>query len=326
MNLGEKIYTSEIVREIFAFYLICWMSLTLKFPLGKTVYDSDWDALIVLDACRYDALQEVAPEYGFLDSEQIDSVYSVGSTSKEWILKTFTEEYSEEISNTTYISGNSFSHWFTNRPVDHTSYAETVDTHIANMDVFESLFSESLVGTTDFHHVDDLSPLGDLDNPGYTPYAEDITDHAIKRGRELNHDRMIVHYMQPHSPYISAAGKDKSMTDRERNPSQALREGAPVDEIYDLYLDNLRYVLDNVGVLLNNLDADSIIITADHGELFGELGQYGHAAGIPHPAVRKVPWATTTASDNKEYMPDPVPVPDNSQDSIEKRLENLGYR
>ena len=33
---------------------------------GENIFTSDWDLCIVLDACRYDLLLEVAGEYSFL--------------------------------------------------------------------------------------------------------------------------------------------------------------------------------------------------------------------------------------------------------------------
>jgi len=41
-------------------------------PVGTNIYERDWDALVVLDACRVDILREVADEYEFID--EVDSV------------------------------------------------------------------------------------------------------------------------------------------------------------------------------------------------------------------------------------------------------------
>lgn len=324
-HISNKIYQSSFVREAFASYLIAWTGFTLRYPLGHNIYESDWDALVVLDACRVDAIREVADEYDFINSAEIETKWSVGSTSKEWILKTFIDKYSEEIEETTYISGNSFSRWFSKRPVDYTSFAETNETRVADIDVLNSLFSESLAEEEDFNHVKDLSPLGDKNEYGATPKAEDITEHAIRAGRKHDHRRLIVHYMQPHSPYIGNISSGEPISEYEMRPTKALRNGGDRDKVYESYLDNLRYVLDNVEDLLNNLDAEKVVITADHGELFGEVGQYGHAAGIPHPALKKVPWIETSATDSGEYDPDPPEIPE-SELSVDDRLRALGYR
>lgn len=41
------------------------------------------------------------------------------------------------------------------------------------------------------------------------------------------------------------------------------------------------------------------MITADHGDLFGEFGQYGHPEGFVHPNLNQVPWVETTATDEE---------------------------
>jgi len=43
-----------------------------RMPVGTNIYERDWDALVVLDACRVDILREVADEYEFID--EVDSV------------------------------------------------------------------------------------------------------------------------------------------------------------------------------------------------------------------------------------------------------------
>ncbi|MFC7174344.1 hypothetical protein ACFQL0_15370 [Haloplanus litoreus] len=98
------------------------------------------------------------------------------------------------------------------------------------------------------------------------------------------------------------------------------------NEAFERYLETLRVVLDDVEVLLRNLDAETVVITADHGELFGELGAYGHPIGFPHPAVKRVPWVETSATDTGscEPMVEP-PAEVEADDYLEDHLENLGY-
>ena len=54
--------------------------------------------------------------------------------------------------------------------------------------------------------------------------------------------------------------------------------------LIDLYDANIRYVDDNIGILLdnlgNNLENTIIIITADHGDAFGEHGALGHSSTL----------------------------------------------
>ncbi|WP_324665347.1 alkaline phosphatase family protein [Haloarcula sediminis] len=96
-------------------------------------------------------------------------------------------------------------------------------------------------------------------------------------------------------------------------------------EMWDAYLATLRYVLDDVALLLENVDAERVAITADHGEAFGEWGFYWHTVGCPHPAVRRVPWVGTTATDEGTYDPVVTPETDEGFDR-QQHLRDLGYR
>jgi len=39
---------------IFTLYLTIWYTITSRWPFGRNAYESDWDLLIILDACRVD--------------------------------------------------------------------------------------------------------------------------------------------------------------------------------------------------------------------------------------------------------------------------------
>jgi glucan phosphoethanolaminetransferase (alkaline phosphatase superfamily) len=98
------------------------------------------------------------------------------------------------------------------------------------------------------------------------------------------------------------------------------------EQAWQSYRANLKYVLDDVAILLENVDADTAVITADHGNAFGEFGFYGHPPYNPIPAVRKVPWIETTADDLKNYEPtQEAETADLSTEAVESRLEDLGY-
>jgi hypothetical protein len=152
-----------------------------------------------------------------------------------------------------------------------------------------------------------------------------VTDRAIVAGRS-DHERLVIHYFQPHGPFVrNLIEKGSSLTEVEDNPYKAGRRGLASDEeLWSLYLDNLRLVLDSVEVLLKNLDAEKVAITADHGELLGELGQYGHFEGLPHPALKKVPWIETTARDEGTRHPTEEYTVQKQYD-VEEQLADLGY-
>lgn len=264
---------------------------------GTNIYDREWDCLILLDSCRVDALKEVADEYSFLDTPGIH--YSPGSASYEWMEKTFSAEYQDEIARTAHITGNHF--------------------------------SRKCLSSGQFALLDEVWE-GMWDDRYRTVLARPITDRAIQVSRESQNrfDRLIIHYMQPHFPSIpSPIISDNEVS--ESSPAQWLlweqtRLGLiDMDDIWQAYIDNLRYVLDDVEVLLENLDAERVVISADHGNAFGEWGVYGHP-NVPLKCLRKVPWYTTKATDEQTYDPGEVEVDTEVDDeTVNERLESLGY-
>jgi hypothetical protein len=140
-------------------------------------------------------------------------------------------------------------------------------------------------------------------------------------------DRLIAHYIQPHAPYVGHAkqsGRDY-LKDFEQDPFGYLNETTDLETVWDAYLTELRCGLDEVAVLMNNVDAESVVITADHGDAFGEYNAYGHRTGMLQPPVRKVPWVRTTSTDNQTRHPDPIQT-SSMEGSVVQQLEALGYR
>lgn len=125
---------------------------------------------------------------------------------------------------------------------------------------------------------------------------------------------MILHYMPPHSPYIA------------RLINGEIEFGEPRHG-FDAYLDNLRWGLNEVSLLIDNVNRDKVVITADHGENFRlKPIRSGHTPGMITPAVRQVPWVKTTASDEETHNPDLSQMDKESETAdVEETLEALGY-
>ena len=114
--------------------------------------------------------------------------------------------------------------------------------------------------------------------------------------------RVVVHYLQPHAPYIvkglpvqcgnlhdGPTGKkgDLSVVD-------AIERGLMTwDDLREAYMANLKLVLATALELCGELrEHGEVIITADHGEVLGEKGLFGHAR-MPAGLIRRVPlWST----------------------------------
>ncbi|POG54943.1 alkaline phosphatase family protein [Haloferax marisrubri] len=270
--------------------------------LGTSIYDRDWDALVVLDTARVDAMEAVADEYDFLPSH-VPPETSLGSTSWEWLHRNFTPERSAELAETAYVTANAHTRRFGD---------------------------EFQVGPDAFGLLDEVWEYAWDEGFGGMP-PESVTDRAISVGRETDYDRLIVHYMQPHTPYrtLDVSNVDsREQGEMTRSEWDLLQTGQlDRDVAWEAYLDNLRWGLDEVETLLENLDADTVVLTADHGEAFGEWGIYGHIRHVPLPELRQVPWVKLSASDDETYEPSLEHAETQvSDDAVEERLRALGYK
>jgi arylsulfatase A-like enzyme len=157
-----------------------------------------------------------------------------------------------------------------------------------------------------------------------------VTERAIDVAREADHDRLIVHYMQPHHPFITTdlgeeIGADPFGREGHTTEVDALRRGLiSQEEFWSAYRANLEYVLEDVELLLSNLDAERVVVSSDHGDAVGEWGIYDHPAGFLHPSVTDVPWSVTTAKDRGTFEPTLEPS-DEADSDVEERLKRLGY-
>lgn len=284
-----------LARSGFEFYLGLLRRIDRFGTSGTSIYERDWDVLVVLDACRVDILREVSDEYGFID--EVGAHRSPGSCSPEWMDETFTEEYREEVAETTYVTGNPFSN-------------RRLDLHA-------------------FDLVDEVWKYAWDKEKGTIP-ARAVTDRAIATARNHDPERMIVHYMQPHFPSVpdplSEGISLESFDDTWRSPLDLLQDGGLSRErVWQSYRNNLKYVLDDVSLLLNNVDASTMVLTADHGEAFGEYGVYEHPCGMPLSCLRDVPWVVTSCTDGGAHEPR---IDDRSleeQKSLKEKLTALGY-
>lgn len=262
---------------------------------GTSIYEREWDLLIVLDACRLDLLREVKDEYDFI--EGVGELTSVDTMTHPWMEKTFGERFRSEMAETAYVCG--------------------------------SPFSEQLLEASDFDVLDETWLDGWDAELGTLP-PRPVTDRGIQIARESDPERLILHYLQPHHPFIPHPDLDPGQSIDEFNEEPwrdiwaRLRHGEVSREtVWDAYRDNLRHVLDDVAILLENVDADRVVITSDHGNAFGEWGVYGHPMHVPLSCLRVVPWVETTATDHETH--EPAEHATEVDAKVSERLQQLGY-
>lgn len=284
-----------------------------KYPAQARLFnefrEQDAYAIIVLDALSYDYAHTILPQY------------FEGDLTETWSAAHDTFEYGQRVwgdrvyDDVTYVSGavplNSEAHEFEN---DH----------------FNQLYggwrpSETMPGL-----VDAWRDCWDTSLGAVPP--EDLTRAATPY---LDDDRVVVHYGQPHAPYIGQHSYLGHTDTRDAEPNQ----GAPVDEPvweavkrgditpHDLrvaYQSNTHRVCASVVGLIESLDDRPVVITADHGEL---LADHGVRSLVSHPrvpfeSIRCVPWMLV---DSVRHYPRGSDG-DSTGGGVAAKLEALGYR
>lgn len=250
---------------------------------GVKVTEKKWDYLVILDACRYDFFKKYNTLPGKLRKK-----WSVGSCTTEWFLNTFTEEKYQEI---VYVSGNGFiSKVILDREIE------------IDKKKFPKLISrfKSEIGHNPFFHLEEVCLDGWNEELKTVP-PKVITQRALRVIQKFPGKRMIIHYMQPHRPFIDSnliSQKGNGNSTREevlqakgrRNIFHALKKGkVKLEETKKAYAKNLILVLKEVKKLIRKLEG-RIILTSDHGNCFGEYGLYGHPWGVKIRPLREIPW------------------------------------
>lgn len=253
------------------------------------------------------------------------SVVSKGSRSPEFIKRNFSDR---DLHDTIYITDNVF--------------AEEIDDRV-------------------FHKVEKLY-LMESDN--IVKYPHEVVDSTKQIYKKYPNKRLIIHFMQPHLPFIGSVGEDminrfKQLPAEEQSeflhtdskPRLKLRKQS--DQQYNFknpyfdhgkfiesgylsyekaregYAENLKIALDHVETLVDRIDGKSVV-TADHGELLGErvLGKkcYGHP-DICRRELRVVPWHIIDSNNRRDIISDePVNSRDMDETELDKHLHALGYK
>jgi hypothetical protein len=307
------------------------------------VWDRDWDVLLILDACRTDLMLEVADDYDYIDG--VGEFTTAASSTTGWTEANFDDRFETEMATTGYVTGNPNSV----NIGDH----EFPDTCECGADVTPNSDERHQSGRYTCGSCETVidgdrrHPFGEFveawrynwDNDVGTIHPESVTSHAIEMIRETDLDRYIVHYNQPHQPFvddnlgeqtrIAAEGAEKESD--ASNIWTELEHGAvETDTVWRAYRENLTYVLDSLPLLFENVDAETVAISSDHGNALGELGVYGHPrATMPLDVLVDVPWIETTAENIDEVDPETLRTDSDDSiseaDDVERRLADLGY-
>lgn len=261
---------------------------------GINIFDEDWDNMILLDACRYDFFKEYANISGHTEYR-----YSRGSTTRE------------------FIRGN-----FSNRKLDDTVYVSANPWYIRLRGEIDSRVHSYI----NLHTDEKRDAVG-----GLTTTPSTVTRNAQRAASENPKKRLLVHYLQPHQPFLGEFGKN--MFDFHKDTFLSVkRNKVSESDVIHAYRENLELVLKEVEKLVNSLEGKTII-SADHGELLGErqrpipMQYFGHPCGVYVGELLKVPWHIIEGAERKEIVSEePKKETETDQDAIQEQLSALGYR
>lgn len=174
-----------------------------------------------------------------------------------------------------------------------------------------------------------LDETWDDDLETVTP--DDVLEAAIQAHEDYPNKRVIVHFMQPHGPFLSEFGRTVWENLEYCRGQYAPEPRVSRDELRRAYRENLQYVLERVETLLDEIEGRTVI-SADHGELLGErqrpipIRGYEHKRHLYLPGLREVPWHAVESGDRRRVVAE-APVRRDRVDSetVGDRLSALGY-
>ena len=236
---------------------------------GLYVVDEDWDNLIILDACRYDIFEELNTIEGKLESQ-----ISRGSCTNDFLIENF-RKYPQpsNLKKIVYVTANPQ----VNKLLSGTFY--------------------KIYPTWKYGWDDELNTVPPVD----------VMKDALKAYQKHPDKRLIVHFMQPHYPFLDvefsvktneSTFKQDSFRDMDiinemgypqfglveisnphsskseqligTTPWMLLEDGVlDVNEVFAAYKNNLKMVLPFVKELVDNLPGKTVV-SSDHGNLIAE--------------------------------------------------------
>jgi len=256
-----------------------------KSDLLDRIQQTDWDLLIILDACRFDSLALVS------DCAIITKARSPASGTPSFLKAAKDRGIFDD---TTYISANPQSE--KNVPgenVDHIPLAEECwDDRLATVrpsDIYERAINPVREG----HKV-----VAHTVQPHY-PHICQVDGDVIPVQNGL-HPEMVPDFSGQRFVVQEALARGLiDLDDAKRS--------------YDIAVKFAWEKAKRIGVELSQ-DGHTVAITADHGELFGEWGLVEHPAKIGLRSLTEVPWVVFEPSPEKSDMT-----------TVNDRLAALGY-
>ena len=292
----------EIIMEINARYQ--WWKMGKRYnPNGVDIFSQDWDILIILDALRADDFMMLNDLPG-----QVTTKESRGGGTIEFLEGNIKDR---DLSDVVYVTGN--------------------PQYEANANQMN----------TQFHKVEQVWKT-DWDSELKTVLPKTMSKATICAAEQYPNKRILSHFVQPHEPFIGETAKrhelsgwidpEKKITGREIFEESMKNLFRQYDtELYrKAYRENIEIALPHVQTILKNV-AGKIVVTSDHGEMFGERARPipirydSHRIGCHVPSLLKVPWLEYTNGERRQTVKGETEKQLDASDDVNDRLKQLGY-
>lgn len=175
------------------------------------------------------------------------------------------------------------------------------------------------------------------DESYHTVLPDVVAEQALKIHNQYPHKRLIVHFIQPHYPFLGPTGEGinhrtitgEGLIEDDRGFKSIWRrlETGELDRstVCDAYRENLELAIPHIENLVRKFRGRTVI-TSDHGNAWGEFGIYGHPQTCYIPSLVRVPWLERQGGPRKEITVDPSPTQTTPSGEVTSRLRDLGYQ
>ncbi|MBD3155539.1 MAG: hypothetical protein GF368_02690 [Candidatus Aenigmarchaeota archaeon] len=146
----------------------------------------DWDVLIILDACRYDIFKKTYKKF-LKKKSKLKKMNSLGRYTSQWLVRSFPKNYNNII----YVSGNP----------------------VINSRIKMECMGEKIDNRKKFFKLIDTWDWGWDESIGTTP-PKNVNLDFLKYYEKFPEKRFVLHYMQPHIPYVPLVIREKTLLNK----------------------------------------------------------------------------------------------------------------
>jgi len=219
----------------------------------RLIKETNWDNLIIMDACRYDYFEEICPEY--LEGD-LKKCWNRGFS---WTYSWFDEMFDEMYDAVLYSA--------------------------APFAIREKWSERGWTYTDHFKDVVGHQDIGFDFDEGTSPPKK---VNEVARQHNWN-GRRVIRYLQPHPP-LPGLDFTRGEGKIQRTERKLIEGEITEQDLRDAYEKNVRIAFEGAVDLIPDLDGN-VVITSDHGTALNENSYLFHAQSYPEmPCLNHVPW------------------------------------